>query len=37
MKSFLIRLPNNKLSCEVAELCIQQASVFGVKLNILME
>lgn len=34
MKSFLIRLPNNKLSCEVAELCIKQASVFGVKLNI---
>ena len=30
MNSFLIRLPKNKLSCEVAELCIKQASFFGV-------
>lgn len=33
MKAFIIRLKENKLSCKIAEECVQQAQTFGTKIE----
>lgn len=34
MKNFIIRLPSNEFSCQMADACIRQAKQFNVHLNI---
>lgn len=34
MKSFIIRLPDNKFSCDMADSCVEQARKFGISVEL---
>jgi len=34
MKSFIIRLPGNEFSCEIADACVKQAHTFGLSVEL---